>query len=198
MLLKEIKPLKEQYGHGLPKTVDSGRSERHNPGRADSKGTDYTSGIKKTLTADQDKKLKGNISKIPLQTTRWDIEYETDRGVDRVQDELDVDKTKREHKERTGGGRLTEQFTKGQKVMYKGKPHTVQVPNAKANFIGIVPVGGGKVNLVKTSEVSSTGKKVEPVSKKSTMKMKGEEDEHTSMETKEVKMKPRADNKCPT
>lgn len=51
-------------------------------------------------------------------------------------------------------------FKKGQKVKYKGKIRVVEVPNAKADFVGIVPLGkeGNKdaVDLVREDQLELT------------------------------------------
>jgi hypothetical protein len=52
----------------------------------------------------------------------------------------------------------SDDFKKGQRVKYKGKAFVVEVPDAKAGFVGIVPVGkeGDKdaVDLVGAKEVT--------------------------------------------
>lgn len=44
-------------------------------------------------------------------------------------------------------------FKKGQVVMFKGMKYRIEVPNAKADFVGIIPVDGGKVNLVRSNKL---------------------------------------------
>jgi len=52
----------------------------------------------------------------------------------------------------------SDNFKKGQRVKYKGKSFVVEVPDAKKDFVGIVPVGkeGDKeaVDLVAAKEVT--------------------------------------------
>lgn len=51
-------------------------------------------------------------------------------------------------------------FKKGQIVLYGGAKYKVQVPNAKADFVGIVPMTGGKVDLVRSSKLKLVEQKL--------------------------------------
>ncbi|KKM66012.1 hypothetical protein LCGC14_1485460, partial [marine sediment metagenome] len=51
-------------------------------------------------------------------------------------------------------------FKKGQTVLYGGAKYKVQVPNAKADLVGIVPMSGGKVDLVRSSKLKLVEQKL--------------------------------------
>ena len=46
-------------------------------------------------------------------------------------------------------------FKKGQIVQWKGMKYRVEVPNAKADFVGIVPLKGGEVDLVRSNNLKA-------------------------------------------
>ena len=52
-------------------------------------------------------------------------------------------------------------FKKGDKVMCKGKECVVDVPDGPTNLVGVKPVGGGDVDMVKATELKKVEKKVD-------------------------------------